>query len=157
MEGDGLVGTDLPEGQCEDFPIHLQCVTYVCVVCGGVVMVVGLAVWSDVPTMHPTEPLCVLPIRCSCKCDPHRVLSTCVLLLLRRVEEALAIANFVFTAAFSIEMILKLIGLGAWKYLSDPWSLFDAVVVAFSLVELVTELMARSSANGLTALRWVQW
>lgn len=70
------------------------------------------------------------------------------------MEEGLAIANFVFTAAFTIEMVLKLIGLGAWKYLSDAWSLFDAVVVAFSLVELVTELMARTSANGLTALRW---
>jgi hypothetical protein len=92
------------------------------------------------------------PCCCCCNFDPHSVLDTCVLLL-RRVEEALAIANFVFTAAFSLEMILKLIGLGAWKYLSDPWSLFDAVVVAFSLVELVTELMARSSANGLTALR----
>jgi hypothetical protein len=62
-------------------------------------------------------------------------------------------ANFVFTGLFTLEMLLKLIGLGPWKYLSDPWSLFDAVVVAFSLVELVTELMARTSAHGLTALR----
>lgn len=70
-----------------------------------------------------------------------------------RVEEALAYANFVFTGAFALEMILKLIGLGPWRYLSDAWNLFDALVVAFSLVELVTELMARSSANGLSALR----
>jgi hypothetical protein len=69
------------------------------------------------------------------------------------VEEALAIANFVFTAAFTVEMILKITGLGAWKYLSDPWSLFDAIVVAFSLVELITELMARTSSGGLSALR----
>lgn len=71
-----------------------------------------------------------------------------------RVEEALAYANFVFTGAFALEMILKLIGLGPWRYLSDAWNMFDALVVAFSLVELVTELMARSSANGLSALRW---
>lgn len=58
-----------------------------------------------------------------------------------------------FTGIFTLEMILKVIGLGPFRYLSDPWSLFDALVVAFSLVELVTELMARSSANGLTALR----
>lgn len=70
-----------------------------------------------------------------------------------RVEEALAMANFVFTAAFTLEMILKIMGLGAFKYLSDPWSLFDAIVVAFSLVELITELMARTSTGGLSALR----
>lgn len=72
-----------------------------------------------------------------------------------RVEEALAIANFVFTAAFTLEMLLKMAGLGAWNYLRDPWNLFDTLVVAFSLVELVTELMARTSSGGLTALRWV--
>jgi len=70
-----------------------------------------------------------------------------------RVEEALAIANFVFTGIFTLELLLKLAGLGAWKYLSDPWSLFDAIVVAFSLIELVIELMARSSASGLSAMK----
>lgn len=66
----------------------------------------------------------------------------------------MAYANFVFTGTFALEMTLKLIGLGPWRYLSDAWNLFDALVVAFSLVELVTELMARSNANGLSALRW---
>lgn len=52
-------------------------------------------------------------------------------------------------------MVLKMFGLGPWKYLTDPWSLFDAAVVAFSLVEVITELEARSSAGGgLTALRY---
>lgn len=46
-----------------------------------------------------------------------------------------------------------MIGLGPFKYLSDAWNLFDAAVVAFSLVELISELMARSSVSGLTALR----
>lgn len=71
------------------------------------------------------------------------------------MEEALAIANFVFTAAFTLEMLSKMTGLGAWNYLRDPWNLFDALVVAFSLVELVTELMARTSSGGLSALRCV--
>lgn len=62
-------------------------------------------------------------------------------------------ANFAFTGAFTLEMILKIAGLGAWKYLSDPWSLFDAIVVAFSLVELITELLARTHSGGLSALR----
>lgn len=88
------------------------------------------------------------------------MLVTRVVLLLtmkHRVEEALAIANFVFTAAFTLEMLLKMGGLGAWNYLRDPWNLFDTLVVAVSLVELVTELMARTSSGGLTALRWVTW
>jgi hypothetical protein len=69
----------------------------------------------------------------------------------------LAMANFVFTAAFTLEMLLKMIGLGAWNYLRDAWNLFDALVVAFSLVELVTELMARTSSGGLSALRCGGW
>ncbi len=66
-------------------------------------------------------------------------------------------ANMVFTMLFTFEMLVRMAGLGAFKYLTDPWSLFDALVVAFSLVELVTELMARSSASGLSALRCAGW
>lgn len=72
-----------------------------------------------------------------------------------RLEEALHEANYAFTFLFTIEMVLKIIGLGLWRYFTDPWSLFDATVVAFSLLEVITELMARSSAGGgMTALRW---
>jgi hypothetical protein len=70
-----------------------------------------------------------------------------------RFEEALHEANLAFTILFTFEMLAKIAGLGLFTYLSDAWSLFDALVVAFSLVEMVTELMARSSASGLSALR----
>lgn len=77
-----------------------------------------------------------------------------LMLLVCRLEEVLAQANMAFTLLFTAEMVAKLVGLGPWAYLTDAWSLFDALVVAFSLVELVTELMARSSGGGLTALRY---
>eukprot|EP00775_Hariotina_reticulata_P006841 gene6841-7059_t len=73
-----------------------------------------------------------------------------------QLEEDLSRANMVFTFLFTVEMVLKIIGVGLFKYLTDPWSLFDGVVVAFSMVELVSELMARSNAQGLTALRSVR-
>lgn len=82
---------------------------------------------------------------------------TCFLCLLAaRLEEALSQANMAFTFIFTAEMIIKVIGLGPWKYVTDLWCVFDALVVAFSLVELISELMARSSASGLTALRWAR-
>ncbi|WIA28050.1 hypothetical protein OEZ86_010635 [Tetradesmus obliquus] len=71
-------------------------------------------------------------------------------------EEGLHQANLAFTILFTVEMLAKIAGLGLFAYLSDAWSLFDALVVAFSLVEMVTELMARSNASGLTALRSVR-
>ncbi|KAF8072369.1 NaCP60E [Scenedesmus sp. PABB004] len=71
-------------------------------------------------------------------------------------EAALNTANSSFTYIFAFEMVAKMAGLGPWAYLTDVWNLFDALVVAFSLVELITELMATSSASGLTALRSVR-
>eukprot|EP00878_Enallax_costatus_P044996 GHUV01053820.1.p2 GENE.GHUV01053820.1~~GHUV01053820.1.p2 ORF type:complete len:118 (+),score=21.80 GHUV01053820.1:360-713(+) len=73
-----------------------------------------------------------------------------------QLDDALRQANYVFTFLFTAEMVLKIIGLGLWRYITDPWSLFDAAVVAFSLVEVVTELMAKSAGAGgrMTALRW---
>lgn len=88
----------------------------------------------------------------------HGSQNTCFVCLFAvcRFEEGLHQANFIFTFLFTAEMILKIIGLGPWRYFTDAWSLFDAAVVAFSLVEVVTELMARSSAGGgMTALRCV--
>lgn len=89
-----------------------------------------------------------------CKLQTSSVLIVCSCCCFR-LEEGLHQANFVFTFLFTAEMVLKMAGLGPWRYLTDAWSLFDAAVVAFSLVEVITELQARSSSNGgLTALRY---
>jgi len=45
-------------------------------------------------------------------------------------------ANLFFTIVFAVEMILKLIGFGCKKYVSDKFNIFDAIIVIMSYVEL---------------------
>ncbi|GLE00148.1 hypothetical protein PINS_up008875 [Pythium insidiosum] len=64
-------------------------------------------------------------------------------------------ANTVLTIVFSLEMFLKLLGLGWRGYIQDRFNLFDGVVVIVSLIELLLDdFSARNSPNtGLSALR----
>mmetsp|Transcript_12187 Transcript_12187/g.18831 ORF Transcript_12187/g.18831 Transcript_12187/m.18831 type:complete len:342 (+) Transcript_12187:637-1662(+) len=48
----------------------------------------------------------------------------------------LTVGNLVFTIIFTIEVILKLIGLGVRGYSSDTFNLFDAFIVMVSLMEM---------------------
>ena len=59
------------------------------------------------------------------------------------------IANFFFTIIFTLEMLLKLFGLGLKKYVSDNFNIFDAVIVGVSLFEL----FADADSSGLSVLR----
>ena len=45
--------------------------------------------------------------------------------------------NLSFTIIFTIEMALKIIGLGLVGYFRDKMNLFDSSIVIISLVELV--------------------
>lgn len=63
-------------------------------------------------------------------------------------------ANIGFTAAFTLEMILKLIALGGREYWADHFNRFDCIVVLSSLVEVATEeLDLPFNAQALRALR----
>merc|ERR1719247_2971244 len=44
--------------------------------------------------------------------------------------------NYIFTAVFLLEMILKLVGLGFQEYTRDTMNCFDAIIVIASLCEL---------------------
>ncbi|XP_053509576.1 calcium channel, voltage-dependent, L type, alpha 1D subunit, a isoform X2 [Ictalurus furcatus] len=46
------------------------------------------------------------------------------------------ILNMVFTAVFTVEMVLKLIAFKPRGYLEDPWNIFDAMVVIGSVVDI---------------------
>jgi hypothetical protein len=46
------------------------------------------------------------------------------------------VANLCLTCVFALELLLKLLGLGTAKYLSDKFNIFDALVVALSMMEL---------------------
>mmetsp|Transcript_12151 Transcript_12151/g.42104 ORF Transcript_12151/g.42104 Transcript_12151/m.42104 type:complete len:1551 (-) Transcript_12151:19-4671(-) len=61
----------------------------------------------------------------------------------------LAYSNYVFTVFFSIEMVLKLAGLGIVEYVMNPWDLFDGVIVIVSIVEV----LAGGAVKGVSVLR----
>lgn len=45
--------------------------------------------------------------------------------------------NFVISFTFIIEMVIKLIGLGPSQYAKDRANVFDAFIVAISLIEMI--------------------
>ncbi|KTF71480.1 hypothetical protein cypCar_00049422, partial [Cyprinus carpio] len=47
------------------------------------------------------------------------------------------ILNMVFTAVFTVEMVLKLIAFKPRGYFGDAWNVFDALVVIGSIVDIV--------------------
>lgn len=62
---------------------------------------------------------------------------------------ASSIANVIFTIIFALEMVLKLFGLGIFKYVEDGFNIFDGVIVCVSLFEL----FFHSESSGLSVLR----
>ena len=51
------------------------------------------------------------------------------------MTEVLEILNYIFTAIFGIEMVLKLIGMGPYGYIKDPFNIFDGFIVIMRLVK----------------------
>merc|ERR1719193_1094943 len=70
-------------------------------------------------------------------------------------ENVLEILNYLFTLFFTIEMIIKLIGLGFNGYVADNWNVFDGLIVIVSVVESITSLASPSQDGGgaISALR----
>lgn len=60
-------------------------------------------------------------------------------------------ANLCLTALFSLELVLKLLGLGPSTYVADSFNIFDAAVVGISLLEL--GLAGASGGGGGNAVR----
>lgn len=56
----------------------------------------------------------------------------------QKMEEILEKSNITLTAIFTVEMLLKLIGLGFWEYVDDGFNNFDAIIVVLALVELAS-------------------
>nr|XP_039264940.1 sodium channel protein type 3 subunit alpha-like isoform X4 [Styela clava]XP_039264941.1 sodium channel protein type 3 subunit alpha-like isoform X4 [Styela clava]XP_039264942.1 sodium channel protein type 3 subunit alpha-like isoform X4 [Styela clava]XP_039264944.1 sodium channel protein type 3 subunit alpha-like isoform X4 [Styela clava]XP_039264945.1 sodium channel protein type 3 subunit alpha-like isoform X4 [Styela clava] len=63
-------------------------------------------------------------------------------------ENLLENANLAFTVVFTLEMFLKVVGLGPHTYFREAWNMFDAVVVISSLLEIVLKTIP-----GLSVLR----
>lgn len=58
-----------------------------------------------------------------------------------------------FTIIFTIEVVLKLVGLGVRDYCADRFNIFDAVIVIVSLLELALAGEGRGFISALRALR----
>ncbi|XP_034562883.1 sodium channel protein type 2 subunit alpha-like [Notolabrus celidotus] len=60
----------------------------------------------------------------------------------------LSIGNQVFSAIFTLEMVLKIIALDPYYYFQTGWNIFDSIIVCLSLMEL-----GLSDVEGLSVLR----
>lgn len=85
------------------------------------------------------------------------VINTVIMGLERYPEDPTIVAfseitNYIFTAIFFLEMVIKLIGLHPRGYVQDSFNVFDGVVVMISLVELLLAALG-SGGGGLAVLR----
>lgn len=65
------------------------------------------------------------------------------------LKSGLETGNLVLTALFTLELVVKLLGLGVEGYLSDNFNLFDAFIVVVSILEVVLQ----DDGAGVSALR----
>lgn len=71
------------------------------------------------------------------------------------VIDVLQYMNFVFTFIFTIEVILKMIGLGAREFLKEKFNQFDLLIVIISIVEM--QLVNSEGEGGVfSALRAIR-
>lgn len=75
-----------------------------------------------------------------------------------RLERALVVTNFVLTFFFTVEVAVKMIGLGAWTFFADGFNRFDFVIVFLAVVEVIaisgsSRLQSLKALRGLKALR----
>jgi len=62
--------------------------------------------------------------------------------------------NLFFAIIFIVEMILKMIGMGFKFYFLDPYNVFDCIIVASSIVDIVlTYSMVSGNTGIMSAIR----
>ena len=60
----------------------------------------------------------------------------------------LHLLNTIFTVIFTVEMVFKLIGLGARGYVVDKFNIFDCIIVIISLVDMVLQSIGFAGGGG---------
>ncbi|XP_076022201.1 voltage-dependent L-type calcium channel subunit alpha-1D isoform X2 [Genypterus blacodes] len=58
------------------------------------------------------------------------------------------ILNMIFTVVFTIEMVIKLLGLRAHHYFIDPWNSFDALIVVGSVLDIAVSEFSGGGGHG---------
>ncbi|KAJ9444288.1 Voltage-dependent calcium channel type D subunit alpha-1 [Diplonema papillatum] len=76
------------------------------------------------------------------------------------LNQVVMVSEYFFASAFTIEMILRILGNGlyahSFSYLRDPWNVLDCIIVVSALVTIVLEyanIGNGAALNGLRALR----
>ena len=52
-------------------------------------------------------------------------------------QNAFDVLNTIFTVIFTVEVVLKIIGLGVSAFVADKFNLFDSAIVLVSLIEMM--------------------
>merc|ERR1719230_2551741 len=69
-------------------------------------------------------------------------------------DMSLNIVNLTLTVVFFLEMVIKILALGAREYVKDSYNNFDALVVFMSLIEVLFEYVFQiEQGGGFSALR----
>ncbi|KAG7222210.1 hypothetical protein INR49_016624 [Caranx melampygus] len=66
-----------------------------------------------------------------------------------KFNDAMNILNMLFTGLFTVEMILKLIAFKPRGYFSDPWNVFDFLIVIGSIIDVILSEINLSSVAPL--------
>ena len=66
------------------------------------------------------------------------------------LEEKLELINIVFFVIFTLEMIVKVLGLGPKMYIKDKFNIFDATIVLISMVDVMIYFQTEKKDTGFT-------
>lgn len=69
------------------------------------------------------------------------------------VLQKLDLLNTIFTIIFTVEVILKIIGLGTKDFVADSFNLFDTLIVLISIIEFLIKLEGKEQGGAIGALR----
>ncbi|KAK7895355.1 hypothetical protein WMY93_020680 [Mugilogobius chulae] len=98
--------------------------------------------------LHPQKPLSVQSLVCGQLLYFEYLMFTLILLnticlamqhhgQTKSFNDAMNILNMLFTGLFTVEMILKLIAFKPRGYFSDPWNVFDFLIVIGSIIDVI--------------------
>uniref|UniRef100_A0A3P9AK90 Voltage-dependent L-type calcium channel subunit alpha n=1 Tax=Esox lucius TaxID=8010 RepID=A0A3P9AK90_ESOLU len=63
------------------------------------------------------------------------------------------ILNLIFTALFTVEMVIKLLALRTHQYFIDAWNTFDALIVVGSVLDIMVSELSESGKVSITFFR----
>uniref|UniRef100_A0A3Q0SNR1 Voltage-dependent L-type calcium channel subunit alpha n=1 Tax=Amphilophus citrinellus TaxID=61819 RepID=A0A3Q0SNR1_AMPCI len=70
----------------------------------------------------------------------------------KNFNDAMNILNMLFTGLFTVEMILKLIAFKPRGYFSDPWNVFDFLIVIGSIIDVILSEINVTASDGFSCL-----